>query len=201
MSFVKYPASFNSLVCSLPMPLGLKPSQKYEPTDGHYAGMCANLLSQCSSNGLGDRMGLFSGLLLSWALGNCDNHLKNYSLLRSPDWSTQMMSPFYDLTCTLLYPQLELEMGVSLCSSRRIVDVQLEDIVSTSRSMGIGRKMALEEYDELREGFETALRVAATEITEAGFPQVEPIADFMLDSFNGRCRDLTSHKHLSAHQS
>lgn len=174
--------------------LGLRPSQKYEPTDGHYAGMCANLLSRHSSNGMGDRMGLFSGILLSWALGNCDNHLKNYSLLRSPDWGTQAMSPFYDLTCTLLYPQLELEMGVSLCPSRRIVDVGLEDIVSTARSMGIGKKMALEEYVELREGFEPALREAAAEIAAEGFPQVEPIAGFMLGSFNERCRDLAARK-------
>ena len=165
-------------------------AQKYEPTDGHYANKCADLLAKASCNPLGDRMGLFSNLLFCWAIGNADNHLKNYSLLWSDDWQRRKLSPFYDLTCTLIYPHLEGEMGVSLCPSRRIDEVGLGDIVETARGMGVGKKAALAEYGDLCHDFEDALRRAEAQLVGKGFDRASEIADFISHSFKERCVDL-----------
>lgn len=167
--------------------LGLPRNRKYEPTEGNYANKCAALLTQVSNNAAGDRIGLFSALLFSWAVGNCDNHLKNYSLLWSADWRHIALSPLYDITCTLVYPQLEHEMGVSLCPSRRIDDVSLESIIDTAKRMGVGKQFALNEYRDLCLNFERALRESEAEIAGLGFDAVSPIADFISTSFKERC--------------
>ena len=99
---------------------GAFPRLKYEPTEGNYLNKMAYLVARESSDAFGDRIALFDSVLLDWALGNCDNHLKNRSLLWSSDWMSKGLSPLYDITCTTFYPEMDREMGVSLCASRKI---------------------------------------------------------------------------------
>lgn len=144
---------------------------KYEPTDGNYANHCAWVVGEGSRDPFGERRLLFSRLLLDWALGNADNHLKNHSMLWSEDWSSREMAPLYDLTCTTVYPELDREMGVSFGRSRRIDDVRMEDVMATARSCGVGARFARDELGELLETFPSALRRAAEAVAAEGFPQ------------------------------
>ncbi len=149
--------------------------EKYEPTDGNYANHCAWVVGEGSSNPFGDRRLLLSRLLLDWAMGNADNHLKNHSMLWSEDWSSREISPLYDLTCTTVYPELDREMGVSFGRSRRIDDVRWEDIRETARACGVGVRFACDELEELTETFQAALRRAAEAVAEEGFLQAEDV--------------------------
>lgn len=158
-------------------------SNKYEPTDGHYANRCARLISEECANPFGDKMMLFSRLLLDWAVGNADNHLKNHSILWSDDWSSKTLSPLYDITCTTVYPGLDKEMGVSFGGSRRVDEVTRTEIAATAKSCGVGEKHALAELDEIIERFPHALRLATDEICAQGFDVAEQIGAKISDSF------------------
>ena len=148
---------------------------KYEPTDGHYANNCVRLINEESANPFGDRAMLFSRLLLDWAVGNADNHLKNHSMLWSDDWSAKILSPLYDITCTTVYPEIDREMGVSFGGSRCIDQVSRSDVAKTAKACGVGEKRGLAELDEMIERFPAALHSAVEAVIDQGFPQAEEL--------------------------
>ncbi|HIY82696.1 HipA domain-containing protein [Rubneribacter sp.] len=158
---------------------GLPSHFKYEPTDGRYLALGARLISRASENPFGDKMMLFNSVLFDYLIGNCDNHLKNRSLLWREDWSARELSPLYDITCTTWYPALDREMGVALCESRRIDDVTAQDIRMSAKSMGMSEALGWEQYLALRKEFEAALPAAEREIADQGFPEVAEIARFI----------------------
>lgn len=182
--------SHSTLVQGLPMPCRLHqedfcqaaqlPSYlKYEPTDGNYLSLGARIINAASSDPFGDKVMFFNRILLDYLLGNCDNHLKNHSLLWDADWSARALSPLYDLTCTTLYPQLSREMGVSLCESRRLDEVTASDIRTAARRTGISEAMGWEQFERLREEFPLALVKAEQDLADQGFPEVSPVAEFI----------------------
>lgn len=137
---------------------------KYEPTDGNYLSLCASLIARVSSNPFEDRMVFFQEVLLDYLMGNCDNHLKNFSFTWSSDWKKLTLSPLYDVTCTTIY-DFDREMGISLCPSRRIDDVTAEDIKRAAKAAGIPEKIGWGMYEDLRDGFIEALSTAAQQLT------------------------------------
>ena len=80
-----------------------------------------------------------------------------------------MLSPLYDITCTTVYPQIYLEMGVSLTSSRRICDVSEQDIERAGKAAGIPRTLARNFYQELLRNIVPALDAAEEAVASAGF--------------------------------
>lgn len=169
---------------------GLTSSNKYEPTDGNYLNRMASVIAAESANPFGDRMLLFESLLLDWAIGNCDNHLKNRSLLWSADWGKKMLSPLYDITNTTIYPALDKEMGVSLCPSRRIDDVGLADIVDSAKQAGVAKKLALGQLEGFRDEFEKALDQAESELVAQAFPEASLIANHIKEEWKKKIARL-----------
>ncbi|WP_160213116.1 HipA domain-containing protein [Adlercreutzia aquisgranensis] len=159
---------------------GLPTFLKYEPTDGRYPHLAASVLQRASSNPFGDRMLLFQTLVLDFLLGNCDNHLKNRSILWSEDWKSRMLSPLYDLTCTTVYSQLDRQMGMALCASRRIDDVCGEDVLQTASQVGVPERLARSMYAELASGFGDAVELAAALLGEQGVSEAAAVADALL---------------------
>lgn len=166
----------------------LMPDMKYEPTAGNYLGRCATVIARSSSNPFGDRMYFLQTIMFDYLVGNCDNHLKNHAILWDASWSEKEVSPLYDVVCTTIYPQIYLEMGVSLCPSRRITDVTPSDIVSSCRSMHVSPKMGIGLYRELWDGFPSALHEAKTRISDMGYPQVGVIADHIEREFASKVK-------------
>ncbi len=164
---------------------GLKSDFKYEPTDGHYASRVGAQIARVSGNPFGDRVAFVSGLLLDWALGNCDNHLKNHSMLWDERWGSQELAPLYDLTCTTCYP-LDREMGVSLCRSRLIDDVTRESVCATAKEAGVPEAIVRSELEELCNAFLPALQEAEDEIAAEGFEGVTTFARHIADEFTVR---------------
>ena len=158
---------------------GLSSHFKYEPTDGRYLSLGARIISRTSLVPFGDKMMFFNRILFDYLIGNCDNHLKNHSLLWNESWSSRTLSPLYDVTCTTMYPSIDREMGVSLCPSRRTDDVTAEDIRQAAKEIGIAEKLGWQQYRSLCAELETALSVAEQEIAEQGFPEVHKIAQFV----------------------
>ena len=159
---------------------------KYEPTDGNYANQCVALIQSESKNPFGDKQLFLSRLMFDWAIGNADNHLKNHSMLWSADWLSKEVSPLYDITCTVIYPGLDKEMGVSFGRSRRIDEVTRDDVLVTARSCGTSAKLAENELDELMETFPGALQGAVESVCGRGFSQAEELGRRIEMSFLDR---------------
>ena len=75
----------------------LPPSQKYDQS----AELCVRLLWQYASEPPIASLALYRLLLFAWCVGNGDLHLKNLSLLTTPD-GIRRLSPAYDLVSTNL---------------------------------------------------------------------------------------------------
>ena len=166
---------------------GIPAFLKYEPTDGHYLSLVVRTLNRAAEHPLEDRLVFFEQVLFDYLIGNCDNHLKNYSLLWSEDWSLCRLAPLYDVTCTTRYSELAHEMGIALCESRRIDDVTQTDIRHAARSVGIVEEAGWQRYLDLCKRFPQALKSAESVLVEQGFAEAADIGQFISKDSAPRC--------------
>ena len=101
--------------------LGVTTALKYEPTGADFLGNMAHCIASSCSDAFGERLVLLESVVFSYLVGNCDNHLKNYSLLYDSPMTGCAVSPTYDVTSTTCYPELSREMGVFWAASGRIL--------------------------------------------------------------------------------
>jgi serine/threonine-protein kinase HipA len=85
--------------------LGFVPAEKYEADGGPGVAACAALLRERSAAPAVDLLAFLDALLFNLAIGNCDAHAKNYSLLLEGEESPRL-APLYDLLSTRAYPEL-----------------------------------------------------------------------------------------------
>lgn len=126
-------------------------SIKYEPSGAHYLSFATRLVRGACANAFGESMGLLCHVLLDYLLGNCDNHLKNFSVLYDKDMRSAQLSPAYDILDTTVYARVATEMGIPLSFGRSVVDVTREDLVGAIRHAGFPEKLALGEFEAIRD--------------------------------------------------
>ena len=144
-------------------------------SDVDYVVDISHLLFSESTNVFADWARMYESLVFDWLIGNCDNHLKNYSLIYSPDWSQVALTPRYDITCVPLYP-VELEMGIPLCQSRRINDVKLDDLLSSGKKLRQSSAHARDAVERLAQSLPKAIELACERLVAAGFCEAETVA-------------------------
>ncbi len=87
-----------------------------KPMRGKYQGsaeLCVRILRKYASEPLIEIRRLFQVLLFSWWVANGDQHLKNFSLLTTPD-GYRRLAPAYDQICTkLVLPEDDLALTIS----------------------------------------------------------------------------------------
>ena len=152
---------------------GISTALKYEPTEANYLSLMAAAIMEQSVDPLGDRFMLSYYQLFDYVMGNCDNHLKNWSILYSADWKAAELAPLYDVVNTTMYPRLAREMGVSFGGSRVIDEVTVDMVFSRLAGIGVSRIMAKGMLADMRDEVIPALKDAAQSLSEEGFPQVE----------------------------
>lgn len=79
-------------------------------------------------------------------------------------------------------------MGVSLCASRIISDVTSDDIVETSKALGVPQKLGVSLYRELCSEFPKALDAAADHLTQLGYDRVELLVEHISEEFASKVR-------------
>lgn len=96
--------------------LGVLPKEKYQDEGGPSFQSCFKLLESRSSNLPEDLEILINWLVFNVAVGNCDHHAKNISLIMEEphNW---VLSPAYDLLCTKVYPDLTTKQAMSIGGS------------------------------------------------------------------------------------
>lgn len=98
--------------------LGFPPERKYQQEGGPLLRDCIGLLREWSTIAALDIRDFLDGLIFNVLIGNADAHGKNYSFLyRKGD---RRLAPFYDLVCTLAWPELSKTPAMKIGKSDSI---------------------------------------------------------------------------------
>ncbi|MGN1164499.1 MAG: HipA domain-containing protein, partial [Candidatus Ornithospirochaeta sp.] len=96
------------------------PENKYEENGGPGISKITSILALASSKPINDLRKMAKAVVFNFLFGNCDAHAKNFSLLYPLPGSSPVLAPFYDLTCTTIYPELSRNMAMRLGGEKRI---------------------------------------------------------------------------------
>ncbi len=150
---------------------------KYEPTGVHYLAEMAEAVNKYSASPFEDRLALAYFQLFDFLVGNCDNHLKNWSLLYNANWKQIRLAPLYDVVCTTRYESLKREMGVSFGGSRVIDEATGEMLRERLLTIGIARSVAKGMYEAFEQELLPAMQTAANDLCFEGFPEAEELLE------------------------
>lgn len=120
---------------------GLLPGSKYaELPGGTVEAIAAHIRMHCTQPAR-DLAAFARTLLFSFLIGNCDAHLKNYSLLYRPSGKRQTpsvsLAPAYDLVSTTIFPRFSRDMAMSVGGARAIDGVDATTLAELAGQLGI----------------------------------------------------------------
>ncbi len=142
--------------------LGLPPERKYEEDGGPTLARVANLLQDVAVPGTAETF--LRALTLNVAIGNCDAHAKNFSLLHTESGALRL-APLYDLLSTRLYP-LKDHLAMYVDSVQRVDRVTTDRIVNEASGWSMRRARAEEVVFEVLDRLPDAVAAAATQTPE-----------------------------------
>ncbi|RDB63833.1 type II toxin-antitoxin system HipA family toxin [Gordonibacter sp. 28C] len=170
--------------------LGVLPDAKYRELEPSTATAVANLLRTRSTRPLEDIETFARVTLFNYLVGNCDNHLKNLSLLHRPSGAGLRLAPVYDLVSTTRFDRFSRAMGMRLGGASVIDDVKADDLTKFGETIGVDRRELAEIARELAEAVTGALRAAGDE--QPQFPELPYVADDLLEDMAPRL-DVLDH--------
>jgi len=97
--------------------LGLPSSKKYEAEGGPSLVDCFNVVLKQSSQPAKDKKRLIEWVIFNILIGNMDSHAKNLSLMSIAN--KRELTPFYDLVCTAIYPNLSQKFAFKIGGENR----------------------------------------------------------------------------------
>ncbi len=137
--------------------LGISTRDKYQNEGGPGLHDCFQLLNKVVQPAL-DRTRLASGMVFNFLIGNMDAHGKNFSLLH-PSPIRSSLAPFYDLLCTLVYPELSTKMAMKIGSHYKAKDVKALDWEALCLKIGYSypaiKKLILSQSEKILKALET----------------------------------------------
>ena len=115
---------------------GVTSRAKYQELEGGTYHAIAELIYKNSSSVLEDIGQLARVAVFDYIVGNCDNHLKNASIVY--EGKALRLAPAYDIVCTTYFERFSREMGRRLGSTRDINGVEARDFDLLARDLGMG---------------------------------------------------------------
>lgn len=182
----------SELIGGLPVPLrrhqedfaqlfGVLPGSKYAELQGGSLAAIANLLRRRSSRPAEDLEQLARIVLFNYLIGNCDNHLKNLSVLYAPDWRSLRLAPAYDLVCTTMFERFSRNMGMALGGERNIDAVRADHLQALARELGVRPRLLKAVAAELAAECVPALRELGERLGDEGDAAPLPEAPYVAD--------------------
>ena len=160
--------------------LGIMTENKYEEGSRRYLADIAGVILGWSSDPIADLNSLWDILVFDYLIGNCDNHIKNLSVLRSADWSTLRLAPCYDLVSTTMYAGITREMGVSIGSHLVIDTITRSDFEQLASTIGMSKKVMMERLDGMCDRFSACFTAAIEDMSNTGYPETAEIGGAIL---------------------
>jgi serine/threonine-protein kinase HipA len=139
--------------------LGLAPGMKYEQDAGPTLARIANVLQEVASPSSLET--LLRAVTLNVALGNCDAHGKNFSLLHTESGALRL-APLYDLLSTRLYP-VDDKLAMYVDSVQKADRVTADRIVSEAARWSMNRSTAEQVVADTLDRLPAAVSAAAGE--------------------------------------
>lgn len=161
--------------------LGIPSAEKYEKNNSGYMRKIFGVLKSYSSDPIVDQMKLWDICVFNYLIGNTDNHIKNLSLLYGEDLKTIRLAPAYDIVSTLIYESSTEDMALGIDGTYCINDITRESFEREAVNVGLGRKMAMNRFDEMVQNFPNAMRTAVYELRGLGFAEAEKIGEQILN--------------------
>lgn len=168
----------------------ISPGSKYAEIEPSTTSAIVAFLADHSSAPALDIAAFARMSLFNYVIGNCDNHLKNFSLLYSPDWSAVRLAPAYDLTSTTHYAGFSTEMGMKLGATREIEAVEAADILAFTQQAGIAPNAIRRMAKEISTGVLQSFKTAATHLSDNGFADALYLFDELEEEFRPRIKVL-----------
>ncbi len=140
--------------------LGLSPDRKYEENSGPTLARVARILLDAALDDAPDRF--LQALTLNLALGNCDEHGKNFSLLHLESGALRL-APLYDLISTRFYPELDDKLAMFVNSVQKADRVTAERIINEAATWPMSRERAAAIVGDLLDRLPDAIAGAATQ--------------------------------------
>ncbi|MDP2193940.1 MAG: HipA domain-containing protein [Alphaproteobacteria bacterium] len=112
--------------------LSKKSDQKYSSSYEE----CAGVIKKHSSRPALDLQEFYKRMIANIIIGNCDAHLKNFSLLETKDGLR--LSPTYDVLNSIMYKNLGTELALELNGKKYVYDdVDQELLVQFGHNIGL----------------------------------------------------------------
>ena len=135
--------------------LGFPPERKYQQEGGPRVRDCFSLLREWSSTPVLDIREFVDGLVFNSLVGNADAHGKNFSMLYQN--GTRRLAPFYDIVCTLAWPELSGTPAMKLGTARSINDLTLTHFQRMAEESQLGWPSVRERIAKLSQRIRNAL--------------------------------------------
>lgn len=123
--------------------LSLNPGSKYAELPGGSVASIAQLIRSKSAQPARDLAQFARVLLFCYAIGNCDAHLKNYSIILKASKHDRepliTLAPAYDLVSTTRYPRFSRDLAIAIGGVRSIDDIDHIALANLAKDLGIAK--------------------------------------------------------------
>ncbi len=143
--------------------LGIQSSKKYESQHTFYARKSGELLRNYCTDTLSSIEGFFKLVVFNFLIGNCDAHLKNYSLIRSENWREINLAPAYDLVSTAVYDELGTGLAMHIGCAKKLENVETESFLQLGRDLNLSAKVTNSLLEQFCEQFNASLKAYPAE--------------------------------------
>ena len=160
--------------------MGISASDKYESAGGLYMKRMFDILRQYSANPIEDQLKLWDRIVFNCLIGNADGHIKNYSLLYGSDLKSIRLAPAYDIVSTAVYEGQIRQLAFRIGDALTLDDINEEDFRKAAKETGLGERMAMKHYEDMKNRLPGALASCADRLAEEGYEGVYEIKDRIL---------------------
>lgn len=171
---------------------GLLPTAKYHELTPSSIAVIADFLRRRSSQPAKDLRAFASLILFNYLIGNCDNHLKNMSILYAPNWQSFELAPAYDLVSTTYFARFSREMGMAIGRHHDIDEVDADDFELLAKQLGVGMGLIRGIAQEFASNAARALRDEGRSLGDQGYESAPYIADDIEEDIAPRLEVIAS---------
>ncbi len=143
---------------------GTVSGRKYEKEGGPDLAQCAALIRRYSTQPALDLRKFVDWILFNLFVGNNDSHAKNLSLYAAPGQGV-LLTPFYDLMCTRLYPGLSPHFAFAIDGEFMPGRLTRAHVESLARQLGMQPTFFLRQAATLAIKMPDALQQAVNEVS------------------------------------
>lgn len=142
---------------------GTTSERKYEKEGGPGLAICAELIRRYSTQPAVDLRHFVGWIFFNLYTGNNDSHAKNLSIYNLPVQGV-MLTPFYDLMCTRMYPGLSQEFAFEIGGEYKPAAMTRAHLNQLAQQLGMRPQFLAQQATNLAQELPQALDQAVKEV-------------------------------------